>query len=69
MSNVLIKDDPARELQRLSATNFFIDKPVDEPKSVYLYHVAMREAKRFGPENYLAAHYFRMSAYARTVGA
>lgn len=69
MSNVLIKDNPQAELMRLESTNFFVDKPADQTQAVYLYHVAMREAKRFGPENYLAAHYFRMSAYARTVGA
>jgi hypothetical protein len=69
LNNVLIKDDKAAELARLSATNFFIDKPADMTQAVYLYHVAKREAARWGAENYLAAHYFRMSAYARTVGA
>lgn len=67
--DVLIKDDNEAELARLSSTNFFIDKPADKTKAVYLYEVAKREAARFGSENYLAAHYFRMSAYARTVGA
>lgn len=69
MSSTLIKDDQAAELARLSATNFFTDKPADVTQSVYLYRIAMREAARFGADNYLAAHYFRMSAYAKTVGA
>lgn len=69
MSNVIIKDDKAAELARLSAINFFQDKPVGETKAVYLYKIAKREAARWGAGDYLAAHYFRMSAYARTVGA
>lgn len=69
MSNTLIKDDPAAELRRLESTNFFIDKPADQAKSAYLYDVALREAKRFGTLDYLASHYARMAAYARTVGA
>jgi hypothetical protein len=69
MSNVLIKNDPAAELARLSATNFFRDKPADQAKSSYLYEMAKREASRFGVYDYLADHYVRMAAYARTVGA
>ena len=69
MSNVLIKDDPEAELNRLRATNFFRDKPADQKESAYIYHVALREAKRFGPEDYLAFHYARIAAYARVAGA
>lgn len=65
MSDVLIKDDKAAELARLSATNFFRDKPADMPQSVYLYRIALKEAKQFGPNNYLAYHYARMAAYAQ----
>lgn len=68
MSNVLIKDDPAAELRRLSATNFFIDKPADQTQATYLYLMAKREAARFGVLDYLASHYIRIAAYARMVG-
>ena len=64
MSNTLIKNDPAAELRRLEATNFFRDKPVNEPKSSYLLRMAQREAKRFGTMDYLANHYVRLAAYA-----
>jgi hypothetical protein len=62
--NVLIKDDPEKELARLSATNFFRDKPADETKSSYLYGIAKREAQRFGVYDYLASHYAYLAAYA-----
>jgi hypothetical protein len=58
-----------QELQRLTSTNFFQDKPEDETQAVYLYRIAKREAKRFGVYDYLASHYIRVAAYARTVGA
>lgn len=69
MSNVLIKDNPAAELSRLSATNFFIDKPADMTQATYLINAAKREAARFGVYDYLANHYARIAAYARMVGA
>lgn len=69
MSNVLIKDDPAAELERLRATNFFRDKPADQTESGYLHSVAQREAQRFGVYDHLANHYIRISTYARKVGA
>lgn len=62
MSSTLIKDDPAAELRRLEATNFFRDKPADQTQSSYIYSVALREAKRFGTEDYLASHYARLAA-------
>jgi len=69
MSNVLIKDDPAAELARLQASNFFRDKPDGMSQAAYLHLVAVREAKRFGTLDYIAAHYVRITAYARKVGA
>lgn len=65
----LIKDDMAAELARLSASNFFIDKPADQTKASYLHEAAMREARRWGQMDYLANHYVRVAAYARKVGA
>ena len=59
----------AAELARLSATNFFADKPADQSKSVYLYYVALREAQRWGIEDPLANYYIGLSAYARSVGS
>lgn len=67
--NVLIKDDPAAELARLEASNFFRDKPAEMTKAAYLHLIAVREAKRFGTLDYLASHYVRIAAYARTVDA
>ena len=69
MSNVLIKDNPEAELKRLQASNFFRDKPAGISQAAYLHLVAVREAKRFGVHDYLAAHYVRIAAYARKVGA
>ena len=65
MSNTLIKGDPAAELQRLRATNFFIDKPDTQSESSYIYEVACRQAKRFGVYDYLADHYARLAAQVR----
>jgi hypothetical protein len=68
MSDVFIKNDKAAELARLKETNFFRDKPAEQKPSSYLYEIAKREAARFGVYDYLADHYVRMAAYARTVG-
>lgn len=69
MSNVLIKDNPAAELARLSSTNFFRDKPSHMTQAAYLHLAAVREAKRFGVHDYLASHYARIAAYAQKVKA
>jgi hypothetical protein len=69
MSNVLIKDNPEAELARLASTNFFRDKPAYMSQAAYLHLIAVREAKRFGTIDYLAAHYARIAAYAQKVGA
>jgi len=68
MSDVLIKDNPAAELRRLEATNFFQDKPEDQTQAAYLVRIAIREAARFGVDDYLATHYISLAAYARKVG-
>ena len=67
--STLIKDDPAAELRRLASTNFFVDKPEGQSKSAYLHAVAVKQARRFGIDDYLANHYVRIAAYARKVGA
>jgi hypothetical protein len=69
MSDIYIKNDPAAELARLSATGFFRDKPADQSQASYLYNVAKREAARFGVYDYLANHYIYIAAHARKVGA
>lgn len=69
MSDALIKDDPAAELRRLESTNFFRDKPEGVSKASYLHLIAVRQAKRFGINDYLANHYVRIAAYAQKVKA
>lgn len=68
MSSSITTVDPAQELQRLSATGFFIDKPADQSKGDYLAVIALREAKRFGLEDALANQYLDLAVYAREVG-
>ena len=64
-----MSDSLAQELQRLSASNFFADKPDDQSKGDYLAAVALREGQRWGLEDSLANHYLDLANYARSVGA
>jgi hypothetical protein len=66
--STMITDNPAQELQRLSSTGFFIDKPADQSKGDYLAAIALREGQQFGLEDALANHYLDIAVYARSVG-
>jgi hypothetical protein len=57
-----------QELKRLNDTNFFRDKPADISQATYLHVVGVRQARRFGVNDYLARHYIRLSTYAKSVG-